>query len=98
MFEFKNSISALKNYLSRHFSLEYLAREKEGNLCYAEAHEEMRPEFRLVFTQLDLEKYLEHIAAFVSQENNAHLFLLDENLNLYLPKTEEVFWQVASGD
>lgn len=89
------AIAVLKQYVENHFHLDYLPEEKEGNLCYAQAHDEMRPEFRTVFTARDIESYFRALSQRLPESLSAEDFIFNREHKVYLPRTERVFWSLV---
>ncbi|QCX53268.1 hypothetical protein [Elizabethkingia sp. JS20170427COW] len=85
-----SQLEFLKNYLIQTFGLEYTSEEQEGQVCYLHAHDEMRPEFRLVFTLEDLKKYFSHLEKFKDQSD-----YFTKHPEGFLPKSESIFWEIV---
>lgn len=90
----KKRFEALKSFMESRFHLEYTEFEEPGNVCFAEAHEEMRADFRLTFTKKDLEDYLTKTKDYTPETCKASFFTYDAELRLYFPKTSTIFWKM----
>lgn len=60
----------------------------EGNLCFAKNNEELRPEFKEIFTASDLSNY--EFALLYSEKYKADL------IHDLLPKDRAIFWKLVT--
>ncbi|MCO5247630.1 MAG: hypothetical protein M9887_01595 [Chitinophagales bacterium] len=77
------------NIFSKNIELTFVEKEEKGNVCFATNNSELRDDFKLVFTSLDIWEYVNGQLLFEPLVKNRKILIP-------YPHTERDFWQWVS--